>query len=87
LTIYLVDEQFADMGLKYATDDPGARIVLLQDGVYVARSVALRGEFYVIRDDLTRRGLGTHAFPTNVHTIGYDDLVEMMEKDRVVCFL
>jgi len=87
LTVYLVDEPFADIGLVYAAGDPEARIVLLQDGVYVARAGPVRGDLYMIRDDVSRRGLATHVFPTNVHMIGYDDLVEMMEKDRVVCFL
>lgn len=87
MTVYLVDEPFADVGLSYAAMDPGARIVLLQDGVYLARSGAVRGEVFVVRDDFSRRGLGALVFPTNVRTIGYDELVEMMAKDRVVCFL
>ena len=87
MTLYLVDEQFVSIALSYAQSDPGARIVLLQDGVYAARSGSLRGEVYTIRDDVSRRGLGTYPFPSNVRMIGYDDLVEMMEKDRVVCFL
>ena len=87
MTIYLVDEPFAEIGLAYSTIDPEARTVLLQDGVYVARNREIRGDVFVLRDDLARRGLGDQALPPNVQVIGYEDLVDMMGKERVACFL
>ena len=87
MTLYLIDEPLADIALSYAAEDKDARIVLLQDGVYLAQKGEVRGEAYVVKDDVSRRGLGTHTFPPNVHAVGYDELVQMMENDRVVCFL
>jgi len=86
LTIYLMDEPFAEVGLAYARNDPGARIVLLQDAVYLACKAGLQGRIYAVRDDVTRRGL-TSSVVAGVEMIGYDKLVEMMEAERVVCFL
>jgi len=81
-----MDEPFAEVGLAYAGNDPGAHIVLLQDAVYLACKAGLQGMVYAVRDDVTRRGL-TGSIVPGVEIIGYDKLVEMMEAERVVCFL
>ena len=73
--------------MAYASGDSQARVVFLQDGVYAARSWKGRGEACVLRDDASRRGLGTEQFPSGVRTVSYDDLVGMMEKEKVVSFL
>jgi sulfur transfer complex TusBCD TusB component (DsrH family) len=86
LTLYLVDEPFASVAFAYAALDPAARIVLLQDGVYLAKKGSFKGEVYYIGDDATRRGL-TGAFPTGAHPIGFDELMAMVEGDKVVNFL
>ncbi|MGA1976170.1 MAG: DsrH/TusB family sulfur metabolism protein [Conexivisphaerales archaeon] len=86
MTLYLVDESFAQTAFAYAANDPSARIILLQDGVYIARSGAFKGEVYYIGEDATRRGLN-EAFPASAHAITFDRLVAMMETDRVVNFL
>jgi hypothetical protein len=86
LTLYLVDEPFASLAFAYAAHDPTARVVLLQDGVYVARNGAFKGEVYYIGDDATRRGLAG-PFPSGAHSIGFDELMVMMEIDKVVNFL
>lgn len=86
MTIYLVDEPFVDVALSYASKDSSARIVLLQDAVYSSGKVNTTGPVYVMEDDVARRGLKSRL-PLNVHTIGYDELLEMMEKEKVVNFL
>jgi tRNA 2-thiouridine synthesizing protein B len=85
LTVYLIDEPFADVGLSYASDDPNASVVLVQDAVYLARG-DLEGKVYVLSDDITRRGLA-HSISSAVHVIDYPTLVDMMAKERVLCFL
>ena len=86
MTLYLVDEPFANLAFSYTAYDPAARIVLLQDGVYVAKSGAFKGEVYYIGEDATRRGLGA-SFASGAHSIGFDELIAMMETDKVVNFL
>jgi sulfur relay protein TusB/DsrH len=86
MTIYLVDEPFADLALEYAERDELAKVVLLQDAVYLARNKTLPNEVYVLSEDVVRRGLQS-AIPTNVHIIDYGDLVDMMEAEKVVNFL
>lgn len=86
MTVYLTDEPFAEVALAYAAEDPTARVVLLQDAVYLTRGGNLKGEVYVIRDDVVRRGL-SDSISSTVHVIGYDGLVDLMDKDRVVGFL
>lgn len=86
MTIYLIDEPFAKIGLEYATSDPEGKIVLLQDAAHLARVQAIPGAVYAVADDVWRRGL-TGSTRLNVTLIGYPDLVQMLEHERVVCFL
>lgn len=86
MTIYLIDEPYLEVALEYAKKDGAARLVLLQDAVYAALTGRVRGEAYVIESDVSRRGLNARM-PSSVKVIGYTDLVQMMEKERVVNFL
>ena len=86
MSIYLTDEPFAKSALAYAKEDQLAKVVLLQDAVYLARSTDFRGQIYVMAEDVVRRGIQS-TIPANVHIIEYSDLIDMMEKDRVVNFL
>ena len=86
MTVYLIDEPFVDVALSFAAKDSGARIVLLQDAVYSSPTVREPAQVYVIDEDVARRGLNSRI-PPAVHVIGYDGLVEMMEKEKVINFL
>ena len=86
MTVYLVDEAFLEIALSYSALDKDARVVLLQDAVYHAVKGRAHGEVYVVEDDVARRGLRSRIDPS-VHVIGYPELVQMMERERVVNFL
>ncbi len=86
MTVYLVDEPFLDIAIAYASKDTTAHIVLLQDAVYSAPRVQAPAPVYVVADDVARRGLSARM-PPSVRTISYDELVAMMERERVVNFL
>jgi len=86
LTVYLVDEPFVGIALAYAAKDDTAQIVLLQDAVYSSSLIHPSGSVFVVADDVARRGLNSRI-PPSVHTISYDELVAMMERERVVNFL
>lgn len=86
MTVYLVDEPFVDIAIFYAAKDSDAHIVLLEDAVYSSAKVHAAGRVYVMEDDIARRGL-TSKLPSTVHSIGYDELLQMMEKEKVVNFL
>ena len=85
MTIYLVDEPFIDIAVSYAKDK-SARIVLIQDAVYASATVHAPGEVCVIKDDVARRGLQSRI-PPGISVIDYDELVRMMETEKVVNFL
>ncbi len=86
MAIYLVDEPFAAIALSYAAADPSAKVVLLQDGVYVAKRGSFTGEVFYVQEDAASRGLGD-GFPPGAHAINFDKLVAMLEQDRIVNFL
>jgi len=86
LTVYLADEPYLDVALAYAKMDGTARLVLLQDAVYAALTGKVQGEAYAIENDVSRRGL-KGRMSSSVKVIGYSDLVQMMEEERVVNFL
>jgi len=86
LTVFLVDEPYLDIAAAYAKMEKGVRMVLLQDAAYSALSGKVPGEAYVLESDVTRRGLGGRI-PKSLKVIGYPELVQMMENERVVNFL
>lgn len=86
MTIYLVDEQFVDTAVSYASLDPSAQIVLLQDAVYSVTKMNSPKQAYVIDDDIARRGLKS-KLPPGTNVISYDQLVQMMKKEKVINFL
>ncbi len=87
MTVYLVDEPFYDIALSYALNGDRSSIVLLEDAVYLAlRENQIQVETFAIADDVSRRGLNS-KMPSSVHIITYDNLVEMMEREKVVNFL
>ena len=68
--------------------DISADIILLQNGVYFARSGVLadfRGLVYVLDEDLILRGLGDVQIGKDIHKVDYNFLVDLMaESDKVV---
>ena len=86
MTLYLVDEPHLEIATAYAKIEKGARMVLLQDAVYSALTGKVPGEAYALENDVARRGLGGRV-PKSLRVIGYSELVQMMEKERVVNFL
>jgi sulfur relay protein TusB/DsrH len=86
MTIYLVDEPFVDAAVSFASLDDGAQVVLLQDAVYAAPKLAALKKVFVIKDDVTRRGLNS-KIPAGMVVISYDQLVQMMKKEKVINFL
>ena len=86
MTVYLVDEPSIDEAVSYASLDGSAQVVLLQDAVYsVAKLIGLR-QVFVIEDDVARRGLKS-KIPSHVQVIDYDQLIQMMKKEKVINFL
>ena len=86
MTVYLADEPYLDIAVAYASADKAARLVLLQDAVYAALTGKVRDAAYVLEDDVARRGLKGKT-PSSVSVIGYSDLLQMMEREKVVNFL
>lgn len=86
MTIYLVDEQFVDTAVSYAALDSSVQIVLLQDAVYSAMKMTSPKQIYVIEDDIARRGLKS-KLPSGTNVISYDQLIQMMKKEKVINFL
>ncbi|MDG6904558.1 MAG: hypothetical protein JRN20_02095 [Nitrososphaerota archaeon] len=86
MAVYLVDEPFVDEALSYASLDDGAKVVLLQDAAYSAGKLRGLDRVYVIEDDVARRGLQSKIL-TNARVISYDQLVQMMKKEKVINFL
>ena len=86
MTVYLVDEVHLDVAMAHASMDKEAHIVLLQDAVYAALTGKVHGAAFALDVDVARRGLGG-KMPRSIRVIGSSDLVQMMEKEKVVNFL
>jgi sulfur relay protein TusB/DsrH len=85
--LYLVDRPFGQNGLALAEADPGAQVVLIQDGVYLGRrgSAPIRARVYAIDQDVARRGLAGRL-SGDVRVIDYGTLVDLIVASKVVNF-
>lgn len=85
--LYLVDKPAAESALALAKLDKQAKVVLIQDGVYVdAREIKeAGGEVYVVKRDVELRGL-TQRLPSYVRQIDYHQLVDLIVANKVVNF-
>lgn len=80
--LYLIDEPMADIGLRTAADDPDARVVLVQDGVFL--SPALDAELYAVAKDVAVRGVD---LPEGIEEITYDGLIDLIVENEVKNFV
>ena len=82
MALYLINLPFAKEGLEMAKRDSEAKVVLIEDGVYVDASGA--GEVYAIKEDVEKRGVGSRV--GNAKVIDYDELVDLIVDNKVVNF-
>lgn len=86
MALYLLDGRYTKLGLDLAKNDPNAKIVLIQDGVYAdVASVADSKEVYFVKDDLAKRGMELPHPGAKVIT--YPDLIDLIEKEKVFNFV
>jgi tRNA 2-thiouridine synthesizing protein B len=85
--LYLIDRPFGENGLNLALGDPGATVVLLQDGVYLDPTPALQASLPVlaVQDDVAKRGLEDRV-AAGVRRIDYGELVDLIVDHKVVNF-
>ena len=83
--LYLVDKLYGQTGLTLASADKEAKVVLLQDGVYLDTTQLPGAEVYAISEDIEKRGL-QEVVPSSVKRIGYDKLVDLIVDNKVYNF-
>lgn len=80
--LYLVDKPLAHVGFRAASDDPDARVVLLQDGVLLEPDLDV--PTYAVRPDADVRGV---ELPADVEPVSYDELIELVFEHEVASFV
>jgi tRNA 2-thiouridine synthesizing protein B len=79
--LYLVDRPMADIAFRTAAGDDDARIVLIQDGVFLAPDLDV--PTYAVARDVDVRGV---ELPPDVEPIGYDTLMELVVEHETRTF-
>ncbi len=84
--LYLLGSTAGRNGLELAKTDADAKIVLVQDGVYLDASDLVRAgkKVYAIAGDVEKRGLKGRL--SNVELIDYAKLVDLIVDDKVINF-
>ena len=83
MALYLIDKQYGENGLVLAAKDPDAKVVLIQDGVYL-RPTDVK-EVYSVAEDVNKRGLA-ESLPSSIKQIGYDELIDLIVDNKVINF-
>jgi sulfur transfer complex TusBCD TusB component (DsrH family) len=84
MSLYLVDRRYGDLALDMIAQDETAKVVFIQDGVYLKYSGENR-ETYYISNDVESRGI--KDLPENTRLVSYDDLMKMMTSEDVYNFI
>ncbi len=86
MAVYIIDKRFADLGLDIAKRDKEAKIVFIQDGVYInSPSVEDGTSLFYLKSDLQDRGIT--SLPEGAKKITYEELIDLIEKERVYNFI
>jgi tRNA 2-thiouridine synthesizing protein B len=85
--LYLIDKPYGENGLALAEIDNDAKIVLIQDGVYLnVKRFANKKEIYAVENDLKKRGL-LDVLPSYIKRINYSQLVDLIAENKVFNFV
>ncbi|MCD4785489.1 MAG: hypothetical protein K8T10_16840 [Candidatus Eremiobacteraeota bacterium] len=86
MSLYLIDKKLAELGLQMAEKDDEAIIVLIQDGVYSdVSSISNSKRVFLVESDVEKRKI--ENIPENTKTISYNDLIDLIEKEKVLSFI
>lgn len=85
MALYLVDKPYGQNGLALVSIDKEAKVVLVQDGVYLDTSEVSGAELYAIEEDIEKRGL-QDIVPSSVSRIDYAELVDLIVDNKVYNF-
>jgi tRNA 2-thiouridine synthesizing protein B len=80
--LYLVDKPMAELAFRTAAGDEAARVVLIQDGVFLDPDLGL--PTYAVREDVEVRGVD---LPPGVEPVSYDRLIQMLLEHEVRSFV
>lgn len=84
--LYLIDLPAEQTGLELARLDAEAKIVLIQDGVYLGTRDLGSGPVYAVKKDVEKRGVAGRL-PKNVQVIDYGELVDLIVENKVINFV
>ncbi|MCL5962329.1 MAG: hypothetical protein M1358_23955 [Chloroflexi bacterium] len=84
--LYLIDLPFGQNGLELARLDSEAKIVLIQDGVYLGTQDFGSRQVYAVKKDVEKRGVAGRL-PQNATVIDYGELVDLIVDNKVINFV
>ncbi len=85
--LYLIDKPNGENALALAALDGDAKVVLIQDGVYLDAGAANQNgaKVFAIAKDVEKRGLKARI-PSYVEVIDYGKLVDLIVDNKVINF-
>lgn len=83
--LYLVDKFFGKNAQELVKADKGAKVVLIQDGVYLEAAAFGGADVYAVKQDVEKRGLSAKV-TKSVKVIDYGQLVDLIVGNKVINF-
>lgn len=85
MALYLIDKPYGRNGLNLAALDDDAKILLIQDGVYMDVSALGDKPICAVKADVEKRGL-RGILASNIKVIDYPDVIDIMVDNMVINF-
>ena len=85
MALYLIDKIYGKNGLKLAELDADAKVLLIQDGVYLDVSNLGNKPVCAVKADVEKRGLAG-ILPKNIKIVDYPEVVDLIVANKVFNF-
>ena len=85
MAVYIIDKNSADIAIPYASMDENAKIILVQDGLYIDSESLKDKKVFVFNEEVEERGLGD-ILPKEFDRIDYNEGIELMIDEKVFSF-
>lgn len=85
MAVYLIDQQQGPEALSIASLDAEAKVILIQDGVYLDTKSVADKAVYAVAEDVKKRGL-VDRLPKYVKIIDYGEVIDLVVANKTVNF-
>jgi len=84
--LYILGSDTGKEGIEFILQDDDAKVMLIQDGVYLDLNLLVKKEIFAIKNDVEKRGMD-NIIPSWVKRISYQEALSLIIENPVISFI